>query len=79
MILIERIDMDLFGLFENKKKDKGNAISKKIGKEIKKKKQFKSKGRGITRKSYFVHDKSEDNDDNKIEIDENKNMDIDAK
>ena len=71
--------MDLFGLFENKKKDKGNAISKKIGKEIKKKKQFKSKGRGITRKSYFVHDKSEDNDDNKIEIDENKNMDIDAK
>ena len=72
--------MDLFGIFENKKKDKGNAISKKIGKEIKKKKQFKSKGRGITRKSYFVHEKSEDNDDdNKIEIDENKNMDIDEK
>ena len=72
--------MDLFGLFENKKKDKGNAISKKIGKEIKKKKQFKSKGRGITRKSYFVHDKSEDyDDDNKIEIDKKKNKDIDAK
>ena len=78
---IDRIDMDLLGLFDNK--DNGNRITKKIGKDIKKRKQFKSKGRGKTKKSYFNHEKEDNIDDNKKnkekEKDEDKKMDIDNK
>ena len=65
--------MDLF-----EKKDKGSNITNKIGKEVRKKKQFKSKGRGKTKKSYFIHEKK-NNKNNNSNIEENKKMDIEPK
>ena len=45
-------------LFDNNKEKEGN-ISKKIEKDIKKKKNSKIKGRGMTKKSYINTEKKE--------------------
>ena len=67
--------------FDNKKK--GSNITKKIGKDIKKRKQIKSKGRGKTNKSYFIHQKNDNKNDikrdNKDKLDDDKKMDIEPK
>ena len=76
--IIDRIDSDLLELFDNK--DKGGNITKKIGKDIKKRKQFKSKGRGITKKSYFNHENDDKNKYNKEKNNfDDKKMDIEPK
>ena len=68
-------------LFEDK--DKGCNITKKIGKDIKKRKQTKSKERGKTNKSYFIHQKNDNTSDIKKDnnelLDDDKKMDIDPK
>ena len=68
-------------LFDNNKdnKEKGTNISKRIEKDIKKKKLHKIKGRGMTRKSYIKHDIKEDEkkEDNQVNVD--KYMDLEEK
>ena len=66
-------------LFDDNKdnKEKGNNISKRIEKDIKKKKNYKKAGRGKTKNTKINHEKKETikKDD---EIDDKK-MDIDPK
>ena len=72
--------MDLMDLFDNKKenKEKGNNISKKIEKDIKKRKNSKIKGRGITKNLKINKEKKEDNK-NDINNNEDNYMDLDQK
>ena len=67
-------------LFDDNKnnKEKGNNISKRIEKDIKKKKNYKKEGRGKTKNTKINHEKKETikKDDNEID---DKKMDIDPK
>ena len=72
--------MDLMDLFDNKKenKEKGSNISKRIEKDIKKRKNSKIKGRGITKNLKINKEKKEDNK-NEINNNEDNYMDLDQK
>ena len=72
--------MDLMDLFDNKKenKEKGSNISKRIEKDIKKRKNSKIKGRGITKNLKINKEKKEDNK-NDINNNEDNYMDLDQK
>ena len=72
--------MDLMDLFDNKKenKEKGSNISKRNEKDIKKRKNSKIKGRGITKNLKINKEKKEDNK-NDINNNEDNYMDLDQK
>ena len=68
-------------LFDNKNgnKEKGNNISKRIEKDINKKKGPKIKRRGMTRNSYIKQENKETDQNNSKDKNEDKYMDIDTK
>ena len=65
-------------LFDNNTEKEGN-ISKKIEKDIKKKKNAKIKGRGMTKKSYINTEKKEKEKVDNSKLNEDKYMDLDQK
>ena len=65
-------------LFDNNTEKEGN-ISKKIEKDIKKKKNAKITGRGMTKKSYINTEKKEKEKVDNSKLNEDKYMDLDQK
>ena len=65
-------------LFDNNTEKEGN-ISKKIEKDITKKKNAKIKGRGMTKKSYINTEKKEKEKVDNSKLNEDKYMDLDQK
>ena len=65
-------------LFDNNTEKESN-ISKKIEKDIKKKKNAKIKGRGMTKKSYINTEKKEKEKVDNSKLNEDKYMDLDQK
>ena len=68
-------------LFDNKNdnKEKGNNISKRIEKDINKKKGPKYKRRGMTKNSYIKHENKETDKNDDKDKNEDKYMDLDPK
>ena len=68
-------------LFDNKNdnKEKGNNISKRIEKDINKKKGPKNKRRGMTKNSYIKHENKETDKNDIKDKNEDKYMDLDPK
>ena len=65
-------------LFDNNTEKESN-ISKKIEKDIKKKKNAKIKGRGMTKKSYINTEKKEKEKVDNSKLNEDKYMDLEQK
>ena len=68
-------------LFDNKKdnNEKGSNITKNIGKDIKKKKEHKIKGRGMTKNTNINKEKKEVNKNNINNDNEDHYMDLEQK